>query len=148
MPCPAPSNVGRVFDCTGRCGQVSDTENMLRLLALACLLLSASSFAGASRVVQFEFAAKLVGREASRGQVATLVDEREPATIRITDDQGRVHELAFTVRGAGRALKLEARLDGKLELRNLATKPGTRVTLDGADGTTMELTLVQLRAGT
>lgn len=118
---------------------------LMRLAALACLLLASASFAGPTRMVEFDFSATLSGRAPSRGTVATLLDEPEPATIRIADERGQVHVLSFTVRGAGGALKLQSTLDGKRESHSLAAKPGARVTFDGTDGATVELTLVKLR---
>ena len=58
---------------------------------------------------------------------------------------GTLVSLYTTAHNAGGALKLQSTLDGKRESRSLAAKPGARVTLDGTDGTTMELTLVKLR---
>ena len=118
---------------------------MMRFAPLAFLLLSLPSLAGSSRVVQFDFSARLAGREPSTGTVATLVDEKRPATIRVTDEQGQVHELAFTVRGAGRRLELQATMDGKPMRSTIAPTPGARVVCGGADGSSVELTLVHLR---
>lgn len=88
-----------------------DTELMRTFLVVAAL--RAGQVLAAERVAQFSFKLFDGDREVSSGRIATRVDDREHALIRVTDRRGAEHTARFLTLSAGKALAVPVTFDGE-----------------------------------